>query len=101
MELAPKRRPSPVKIDPKKFVGGENLEKVKRMLRDLEEFTTSAKPKVAKVEETFDRFGKVVEMFGDTVLNFQRLIQLNAEAMDRMGKQWKGTVYSPEGDDNE
>ena len=101
MELTPRRRPVPTKIDPKKFVGGENLERVKGMIRDLEEFTTKMKPKVEKVEQTFERFDKVVEMFGDTLLNFQRLIQLNAEAMDRMGKQWKETVYSPEGEDNE
>ena len=80
----PPKRPVPPQIDPKKFMGGENLERLKSMLKDVEGFAETVKEKGKKLEETLDKFDGFVQKFGETVEHARKVFQLNEILLKKM-----------------
>jgi hypothetical protein len=73
-QAVPVKRPVPPPIDPQKFLGGANVEKLKNMLKDVEEFTASVKVKGAKFTETLDMLHTVTVRFAEVVERMDRVI---------------------------
>jgi hypothetical protein len=74
-QAVPQKRPVPVPIDPKKFIGGENIEKLKSLLRDVDEFTSSVKDKSKQLSDTLDLFRENVVKFGDVIDTIKRVAE--------------------------
>jgi hypothetical protein len=72
---APIRKPAPPQIDPKKFVGGDHLEKIKSILRDVDEFAAGVKERGKTFGETMDIFREKVVKFGEVVDLFQKVVE--------------------------
>lgn len=72
------------KVDPKKFAGGENIEKLKRMLGDIESFMSGAKDRINQVEGILERVDEVSQRWGKTVEAFGKIVELNGEALRRV-----------------
>lgn len=70
---APPKKPVLTKIDPEKFLGGPSIEKLKTMLKDVEEFASIVKTKSAGLGVTLD-------LLHDTVVKFSSIV----ERMDRI-----------------
>lgn len=78
---SPPKRPVPLLIDPKKFIpGGEHIEKLKGLLRDVDEFTGTVKEKGKKLDETLDMFDKAVLKFSDVVERLGRVVEKMEDA---------------------
>jgi hypothetical protein len=79
--VSPPKRPVPPLIDPKKFIpGGEHIEKLKGLLRDVDEFTGTVKEKGKKLDETLDMFDKAVLKFSDVVERLGRVVEKMEDA---------------------
>ncbi len=91
------------KIDPKKFVGGENLEKLKGLLKDVDGFTSKVKEKATEVEETFDRLRTFTDKFGQTVDHMHKVVEANRilfeKMLQNMDESWKQTLEDRNGRD--
>lgn len=73
---SPPKRPVPPLIDPKKFIpGGEHIEKLKGLLRDVDEFTGTVKEKGKKLDETLDLLHRTVLKFSDVVDKLGRVVE--------------------------
>ncbi len=70
----PPKRPIPSPIDPKKFVGGENIEKLKSLLKDVDEFASTVKSKGEQLTKTLDLFHSVVVRMGEVVERFDKVV---------------------------
>ena len=90
MEERARKRPE--MIDPSKFVGGKNVERLKSLLQDVESFAKGVKPKLEQAEEIINRFGDVVTKFDENMTVFGKLILLNGEALERMKTNMQDSI---------
>lgn len=74
-QASPPKRPVPPPIDPKKFIGGENIEKLKSLIKDVDEFTVNVKDKSKHLSETLDMFRENVVKFGEVVDAIKRVTE--------------------------
>lgn len=70
----PPQRPAITPIDPKKFIGGENIEKLKTLLKDVEGFASTVKDKGEQFTKTLDLFHSVVVRMGEVVERFDKVV---------------------------
>ncbi len=82
--VAPVPRPRPQPIDPKKFLGGQNVEKLKGLIKDVETFVDTVKGKSKEAEDTFDDLKKFVGKFGETVDFMGVVVEANKQLMEKM-----------------
>lgn len=74
--VIPPKRLIPPPADPKKFIpGGEHIEKLKGLLRDVDGFTETVKEKGKKLDETLDLLQRTVMKFSDVVERFGRVVE--------------------------
>jgi ABC-type transporter Mla subunit MlaD len=97
----PTKRMLPPMADPKKFLGGENLEKLKGLLRDVESFASTVKDKGEKVEQTLERLDSFVTKFGQTIDHAAKVFSMNEvlfrEMFKVMGKEMDSIMEGRDG----
>jgi len=83
-KLIPAKRVKPKMIDPAKFIGGKNLDKLKDLVKDAESFISTVKGRAHEVEETFDRLRDFTTKFGETVDYMHNIAEINKEVFEKM-----------------
>ena len=76
-QVQPAKRPALPPIDPKKFVGGENVERLKALLREVDGFS-------AGVKERCDGLGKTLDLLHVHVVKFGEVVDLFEKAVKRL-----------------
>jgi hypothetical protein len=88
-------------IDPKKFLGGENLEKLKGMFRDADGLINVIKNKSPEVMQTFERLKEFTNKFGETVEFMHEVAEANKQIMatmlKNMGSSFQGIMEGKDG----
>ncbi len=87
-------KPKVERIDPKKFTGGlENLQKLKDLLGQVDQFGELLKGRAVKADETLNKLADFTQKFGDTITGFQKVVEMNQRLMEDMlrnaEKAWK------------
>lgn len=77
-------KPVPPKIDPKKFVLGENIEKLKNLIGDVDEFAQNVKRRGQQIENALDDFQKFVQKFGEVVSNADRMFKMKEALLEEL-----------------
>ena len=93
----PAKRPVPQKIDPQKFIGGANVEKLKGLIKDVESFATSVRGKAKEVEETFDNLRDITQKFGETVQFMHQVADANRQIMEQMAENLRKALEEKDG----